>query len=305
MPGNRTRIVVVNNDVRSQETGPGPNWMHFIYAGLILLACVAFYQAAQTETLLRRIAAQQRENTNLRKNLSRSEQEFQDSFVRFHSELTAVQQQLAQARQQAQSSSERAQAATRYADVLASKLEKKRRDQEKQQEQLSAELSKVEQSADETSQRLDGISSEVGGVKDTLASVAADATKNSADLGHARGALSELQNGIATNTKEIQLLRNRGDRDIYEFSLSRNDGPRRIGEIQVKLDKTDEKHNTFTLEITADDKRVEKRDKTINEPVEFFVSTRPGQPCELVINEVSKHGVKGYLAAPKEPLFRD
>ncbi|HTA47401.1 MAG TPA: hypothetical protein VK789_33395 [Bryobacteraceae bacterium] len=296
---------VVTEDLGVANAPRRANWTHFLYAGLILLACVAFYQASQTETLLRRIAAAQRENTTLRASLARSEREFHDSFVRFHTELGAMQEQLASARRQAESSLEKAQAATHYADTVAGKLENKRRDQEKQQQQLSAELSKVERSTDETSMRLNGISSEVGGVRDTLASVAADATRNNTDLEQTRGDVTELRNGIATNSKEIDALRQQGDKDIFEFNLAKEAGMQRVGDIQVKLDKTDEKHNTFTLEIAADDKRVEKRDKTINEPVQFFVSKRPGGPYEIVVNEVGKHSVKGYLAAPKEPVVRD
>lgn len=295
----------MGEDLGGSDIPRGVNWTHFLYAGLILLACVAFYQASQTETLLRRIAAAQRENTTLRANLARSEREFHESFVRFHTELAAVQEQLVSARRQAESSIDKAQAATKYADTLAGKLEKKRSDQEKQQQQLSAELSKVERSTDETSMRLNGISNEVGGVKDTLASVTADATKNNTDIEQTRGDLVEIRNGVATNTKEIEALRQQGDKDIFEFDLAKEAGLQRVGDIQVKLDKTDEKHNTFTLEIAADDKRVEKRDKTINEPVQFFLSKRPGQPYELVVNEVGRHNVRGYLAVPKEPVARD
>lgn len=298
-----------NRGVNPDPSPPDPptraSWNHFLYAGLILLACVAFYQSTQTENLLRRIAAAQRENAALRTNLSRSQREVQDSFVRFHTELAGMQEQLANARRQAESGLAKAQAATRHADLMAGKLEMKRRDQERQQQQLSAELNKVERSTNETSMRLNGISSEVGGVRDTLNSVRADATRSVAAIQVARGDLSEIRSGVATNSQEIQTLRERGDKDIFEFNLARDAGLQRVGDIQVKLDKTDEKRNTFTLEIAADDKRVEKRDKTVNEPVDFFVSKRPGQPYELVINEVGKRSVKGYLAAPKEPLVRD
>lgn len=266
--------------------------------------CVAFYQGAQTENLLRRIASAQRDNEALRTNLSHSEQEFRDSLVRFHAELAGLQDELAIARQETDTSLEKVQAARLHADALAARLEKKRRDQEKQQQRLSAELSKVETSADETSRRLRGISSEVGGVKDTLESVRAGATENVAELDKARGDLGALQNGVATNAQQIQTLREQGDKSIFEFSLMKSSGLQRVGDIQVRLTRADEKHNTFTLEIVADDKRVEKRDKTINEPVEFFVASKAGQPYDLVVNEVGKNSVKGYLAAPNQTITR-
>lgn len=301
----------MKQEIQDLEDAPSmnANWMPFFYAGLIILVCVAFYQGAQTQNLLRLVVSAQKDNAALRKNLSHSEQEFRDSLVRFHTELAGLQAELATARQQADSSLEAAKAATVYADALGgkleSRLERKRRDQETRQQQLSAQLSKVEQSTDEASARLNGISNEVGGVKDTLASVRADATRNIDELRHARGDVSELKNGIATNSKQIQDLRELGDKRIVEFNLTKSAGLQAVGDIKVKLNRTDEKHNTFTLEIAADDKLVEKRDRTINEPVEFFVSSRPSQPYELVVNEVGKNTVKGYLATPKETYVRD
>lgn len=290
----------MNNEPGAPDPAPNVNWNHFLYAGLILLACVAFYQASQTENLLRKVAAAQRETAALRRSLSLSQHEVRDADDRFHRELATLQVQLAAARQQADASLSRAQAATQYADELAGKLEKKRRDQEKREQQLSAELSKVEQSTDETSLRLKGISNEVVGVRDTLDSVRAHASQSAAEIQHARGDLSELRNGVATNAGEIEALRQQGDREIIEFNLTKDAGLQRVGDIGIRLARTDEKRNTFTVEIAADDKRVEKRDRTINEPVEFFVSARPGQPYQLVVNEVGKGSVKGYLASPKQ-----
>jgi hypothetical protein len=72
-----------------------------------------------------------------------------------------------------------------------------------------------------------------------------------------------------------------------------------VGDILVQLKKSDAKRNRFTLEIVADDKRVEKKDRTINEPVQFYVVSKARLPYELVVNEVRKDVVVGYLAAPK------
>ena len=71
----------MNNEKSTPDltSGLSANWTHFLYAGLILLVCVAFYQGAQTENLLRRITSSQRENETLRKTLARSEQEFRES----------------------------------------------------------------------------------------------------------------------------------------------------------------------------------------------------------------------------------
>jgi methyl-accepting chemotaxis protein len=293
------------NGTPNPTPGFSTNWTHFLYAGLILLVCVAFYQGAQTENLLRTISSAQRDNAGLRKNLSDSDEEFRNSLARFDTELAALHEELADAQHQADASLEKARAATISADALASKLETRRRDEEKRQQRLSLELSQVERSTDETSLRLNGISTEVGGVKDTLDAVRADAKQGTEELQGTRADLSELKNGVATNSDQIRALRESGDKAIYEFTLTRMGGTQRVSDIQLRLIRTDEKHNTFTVEVGADDKLVEKRDKTINEPVQFFVMSKPSQPYELVVNEVGKNSVKGYIAAPKATIARN
>src|SRR5271168_4473621 len=102
----------VNNEKSTldRNSGLSASWTHFLYAGLILLVCVAFYQGAQTENLLRRITSSQRDSETLRKNLARSEQEFRESLVRFHTELQELQSELAVARQETNTSMKKAQA---------------------------------------------------------------------------------------------------------------------------------------------------------------------------------------------------
>ena len=58
------------------------------------------------------------------------------------------------------------------------------------------------------------------------------------------------------------------------------------------------------MDVRADDKLVEKRDKSINEPVQFYTA-RAHQPYELVVNEVKKDKVIGYLATPKVTVSRN
>ena len=101
------------------------------------------------------------------------------------------------------------------------------------------------------------------------------------------------------------MLRDLGDRNVYEFTLAKSDGMKRVGDIEVSLEKADAKRNVFTVEILAADQRVEKKDKTINEPLQFYVPGRSAQPYELVVNQVDKNTVKGYLAAPKVTVARN
>ena len=66
----------------------------------------------------------------------------------------------------------------------------------------------------------------------------------------------------------------------------------------IELKKVDTKRNKFTIAITVDDKTVEKKDRTINEPIQFYTS-KARQPDEIVVNTVGKNTMSGYLAAPK------
>ena len=98
-------------------------------------------------------------------------------------------------------------------------------------------------------------------------------------------------------------LRDLGDRNIYEFTLSKSSGLQKVGDVQVALRKTDVKRNRYTVDVLADDKQVEKKDKDTNEPVQFYASGAR-QPYELVINQVKKDQVTGYLATPKVTVSR-
>jgi hypothetical protein len=104
---------------------------------------------------------------------------------------------------------------------------------------------------------------------------------------------------IATNGKEIQQLRAMGDRNIYEFTISKKAGMQKVGDVQIRLTKTDPKHNRYTVAVMADDKLVEKKDKTTNEPVQFYAAAGSRTPYEVVVNEVDKDTIKGYMATPK------
>jgi hypothetical protein len=109
---------------------------------------------------------------------------------------------------------------------------------------------------------------------------------------------------IATNGRELQALRELGERDYYEFTLSKVKTPQRVGDIQVVVKKMDAKKNKFTVEIVADDKKVEKKDRGLNEPVQFYVVSKARQPYEMVVNEIRKTQIVGYLAVPKTKMAR-
>jgi chromosome segregation ATPase len=275
-------------------------WAPVLAAGILALGGFSyFHQSAQTEDLRRQVVAFQRDNAALRSSLSKSDSELQTA-------LDAVHEELASARQDDSSALAKAQAAVRkHADLVAGRIA----EQQKQQgEQLSAELDQVKQSTNEKATelggKLDGISTEVGAVKSDVASAKSNIDETRGDLQRARGDMGLMSGLIATNEKQIQYLRDLGDRNIYEFTIARTAGMQKVGDIQVMLKKADTKRNRYTLDVRADDKLVEKRDKTANEPVQFYTS-RARQPYELVVNQVQKDKVTGYLATPKVTISRN
>lgn len=129
---------------------------------------------------------------------------------------------------------------------------------------------------------------DVTGVKTDL-----DATKNSIQM-----ARSEMGTLIARNHDEIDQLRRMGQRDYFEFTVTRKAGAQKVGAVQVELKDTNIKKNQFTINVLADDKNFEKKNRSVNEPI-FFYTGGSRQAVELVINKVSKSTASGYLSVPK------
>ncbi len=132
------------------------------------------------------------------------------------------------------------------------------------------------------------LNGDVTGVKSDL-----DATKNSIQM-----ARSEMGTLIARNHDEIDQLRRMGQRDYFEFSVSRKGGAERVGSIQVELKDTNTKKNQYTINVLADDKNFEKKNRSVNEPI-FFYTGGSHAALELVVNKVSKSSASGYLSVPK------
>jgi hypothetical protein len=152
-------------------------------------------------------------------------------------------------------------------------------------------VSNVEKTA---ATKISEVSTEVGAVKTEVASAKSEMDKTIQDLRRVRGDLDGTSSLVATNGKELQALKAMGERNYFEFNIAKSKEPKRVGDVAVVLKKADPKRNRFTIELVADDKRVEKKDKNLNEPVQFYVS-KARQPYEIVVNEVKKDQIVGYL----------
>jgi hypothetical protein len=138
----------------------------------------------------------------------------------------------------------------------------------------------------------------VGGVKTDVAKTQSDLASAVTQLQSMRGDMVQQSGLIARNHDELELLKHRGDRNYYEFSLDKNE-KKPVGTVSLELKKTDGKKNKFTLIVYADDKKYEKKDRNVNEPLQFYSGKDPAL-CEIVVNAInSKNQVAGYLSTPK------
>lgn len=280
-----------------------PLWM-FIFAAVALVAGgVGVADFIQARDMRRLLASSRQDVATLSSRIEDSNEAIRRDLIDLHNRIASDEQQ-AQARvdennvaapQAAQHS------AKRRGDGTGRHTQN---DQQAKIKALQAQLAQVEKSSQETSAKLDSMSNDVSTVKGEVASTRTDLDNATTEMQRVRGDMGVMSGLIATNGKEIEELRRLGDRNIFEFSLNTDDGERKVGDILVKLEKVNVKHNRYSVVINADDKRIEKKDKTTNEPVQFYVASKARQPYEIVVNEVSKHTIKGYLATPKVTLTR-
>jgi hypothetical protein len=183
-----------------------------------------------------------------------------------------------------------------------------KRQQDKETKQLASKANSadVDGLRKETSSKLDAfqedsntkfgnVSTEISGLKQDLVATKDDFGRQLVDT---KNVLSE---GIAKNSSELAALRKRGDRDYFEFDIRRNSKQpfSRVADIQLALLKTDPKNHKYNFAVKVDDNRLEKRDRTANEPVQFLVG-REQLRYEVVVNSVEKDRIRGYVSAPKD-----
>ena len=169
---------------------------------------------------------------------------------------------------------------------------------EEQKQEAAQIVQQVSNLRQESTAKLGALTGNVTTNKDDIATTRKDLEETKLLLTTAVGDLSKHNVLIARNGEELEELRRRGDRTYVEFDLRKQKRPRRVGNISLKLKKTSTKRQRYTLELYADDKRIEKKNKTVNEPVQFYLARSRGLH-EIVVNEVHKNRIVGYVASPK------
>lgn len=209
----------------------------------------------------------------------------------------------------AMTASERAQAvASKKAEKLVSEMAANvKQQQQAADERYTQEIGAVKTVTEEHTAKVNELETNIGGVKETVGTVQQDVAKTKSTLDETIAGLTSVkgdmgvQSGlIATNAKEISALRELGERNYYEFTVTKKQ-PVKVANMTLDLKKVDVKRNKYTVQVMADDKKIEKKDKTINEPVQMYVGGAR-QPYEIVVNEVKKDTIVGYLSQPKAQL---
>ena len=177
--------------------------------------------------------------------------------------------------------------AQRAADLQRSQRAAEARLEQAQKEQISQVTGEVA-----------GVKTEVGGVKTDVASTRTELEATRAKLESTIGDLG-VQSGLIAHTRDdLEALKHKGDRNYYEFSLNKGAKPSPISTVSLQLKKTDAKKGKFTLNVTADDRTIEKKDRNVSEPIQFYTG-RDHMLYELVVWTVDKNKVSGYLTTPK------
>ena len=238
----------------------------------------------------------QNEITSLKESSTVSTQTARRSLTTLKDELDAARRQATMAVGQAKVE------AQKHAEDLASRVAQ---EQAKQTQAVKTELTQAVTAVEQTANtKFSEVTTEVGAVKTEVATTKSELEKTMTDLKRVRGDLDGTSSLVATNGKELDALKRLGERNFIEFNLAKSKEPRRVGDISLVLKKADTKRNRFTLEVIADDKKVEKKDRNINEPIQFYVS-KARQPYELVVNEVRKDQIIGYLSTPRVQTTRN
>jgi cell division protein FtsB len=265
---------------RYESTGT-PRWIAVLFGVVIAALAVIGVAGYSTQSRMSQdLADQQKQNKVLTAQLEQANSRIAD--LKSQVEITTQRMGLTQ--------SEIAKAKSRAETIV--------KEQQAADQKLTAQLSQAQK---ENEEKIGAVATEVGGAKKDIEATKTDLEATKGKLERSLGDMNVMSGLIAHNRDDLEDLRRRGDRNYYEFTLQRSKNAQRVGPVQMTLNKTDPKKAKYTLTVVADDKTIEKKDKTSGEPVQFYVkgSARMA-PYEIVVFDVGKNQITGYLATPKD-----
>lgn len=271
----------LNETPESPAGGGGNRFQTFMAVAIVVLLLLVIYLGVSLRSIQQTLQTQNKETS--------------DKIARLTTRLDATDDRTANLKAQLDVTSEKLGLTTQElsrAHAMATTIKKQ------QQESNQRLVSQMGQLKAEQEQKIGAVSSEVTGVKTEVAGAKQEIQEVKIKLERAIGDLGVQSGLIAKNRDELEELKRRGERNYFEFDLVKSDRFTRVGEIQVRLKKADRKKNRFNLEVIADDKKIPKDNKTINEPVQFYVA-KAKTPFEILVYDVQKDRVIGYLSTPK------
>ncbi len=264
-----------------------PNWLAAVSILALLAALGGLIWAL---TLQNHLATAERELQAATQGNSALAEKIDDTNERLRAQGEALGQSVGLTQKQLEERSQELVASQRSAQQLASRANAATTRLSKETKANTAQIGAVQSD-------VSSVKTDVGGVKQDVASTQADLSTTKSQLTRVVGDQGVMSGLIATNHDELEQLRRRGERNYYEFTLDKN-VPKVVGTIKLTLKKSDVKRSKYNLFILADDKNIEKKDKNLDEPVQFYSGKTPAL-FEIVVNNMNKNQVTGYLSTPK------
>ena len=301
---------IIDAQIVASSPASRPVWPWLLGGALAVSLGANFYQSQKTTALSSDVGSLRTEMIAVKTSIKSSEEQVKKS-------ITGVEDSLAATRLDVDKKVAAAQMNTRVI-VQRQAAQANQNDGKWKLEQtetvakLNGEIAQVKDATQAAHTKISDINTEVGSVKTDvgtvkteIANTRSELDRTVSDLKRVRGDMGEMSGLIATNSKEVGALRSLGERNYYEFNLAKSAGQQRVGDIQLSVKKADTKRAKYTLDVVVDDRHIQKKDKTVNEPVQFYVSAKTRQAYELVVYEVQKDRIVGYLATPKVQVARN
>jgi hypothetical protein len=268
-----------SNENYAYEPEPTPRWIPLVIIVLFIAVGALIYVGYSSRTQLQYALTQSNNHADV---LSKELEQTNSRVALLRAQLDVTSQKLGLT-----------QAELARARTMAQQIQQ---DQQASDAKLVAQIGQVQKDSEA---KIGQVSTDLTGAKTDIASTRKDLADTKKSLTTAIGDVNNQGVLIARNGEELEVLKHMNDRNIYDFKLTKSKQPQHVGPVQILLRNTDPKHYKFTMTVIADDKSIEKKDRNVDEPMQFYVRGVRA-PYELVVMDVSKNGVNGYLSTPKE-----
>jgi cell division protein FtsB len=263
-----------------ENTGT-PRWIAVLFGVLfVALAAMGFFGYTSQSRMSQELAKAEDANKQLMQRLDQANSSLAD--LKGHIEVTEEKLGMTQAE----------------LSKAKSRAESIRKDQQAADQKLSTQLAQAQKESEE---KIGAVATDLGGAKMDIETTRNDLETTKGKLDRATGDMGVMSGLIARNHDDLEDLKRRGERNYYEFTIPKTKTAQRVGPVQISLNKVDPKKSKYTMTVYADDKSIEKKDRTAGEPVQFYVkgSSRMS-PYEIVVFDVGKNQITGYLSTPKD-----